>query len=112
MQTTKTLITIASILFLSVSCRSKLICNEIKAATIKNLPLCDISFQFNRCRCRCFNINTYTTVEPEACGDDFEAGDYPITYCESLSGFFVEDWAVEIRPKIRRLDRIKGDYCR
>jgi len=52
------------IFFLS-SCRSferQVICQEIDKYQIKPIPLCDVSFQFNRCRCRCFDYNKWETL--------------------------------------------------
>lgn len=99
-----------------VGCKTKIICRQIKSAIIRPLPLCDISFQFNRCRCSCFDINKFQSVNDNACtwpdGNEFKSGDYPIKTCEGVSGFFNEDWAIEVRPKIKKLARLKEDYCK
>lgn len=112
MKITQTAIIALSIVLLSTSCRTKLVCSEVRRATIDYLPLCDISFKFNRCRCRCFNLNNYSTVKPALCGEDFIEGNYELEYCEGIAGFYVEDWATEVKPNVKRLIRIRGDYCR
>ena len=101
--------------FLLSSCRTKLICSEVRSATIKPLPLCDISFQFNECYCRCFDLNNFKEVNENKCTwkyGDFKEGSYPLETCEGLSGFYVNDWAVEVKPKIKKLSRIKYDNCK
>lgn len=98
-------------IFLSISCKTKIICNQVNSARIENMRLCDLSLQFNRCRCRCFNINEFKTVEDAACGEDFQGGNHPIDYCEGISGFFVEDWAKEMKPKVKKLSNIRKDWC-
>ena len=98
--------------FLVGSCRTKIICTEVRTATIEALPLCDISFKFNRCRCRCFNLNNFSNVDDVACGEGFKSGNYDLEYCEGISGFYIEDWALEVKPKVKKLDRIKRDNCK
>ena len=112
MKITKKLIIALSIVLLSVSCRTKIVCSEVRRATIDYLPFCDISFKFNRCRCRCFDINNYNTVDAVLCGEDFIEGDFALEYCDGIAGFYVEDWATRVRPNVIRLSRIKKDYCR
>jgi hypothetical protein len=101
--------------FLS-SCRDQIICSQIKSAEIKPIELCDISFKFNRCRCRCFNVNSWETLPMNKCsgtGQDLpDTIDFPIESCDGVAGFYVNDMAVEIRPKIKELNTIKGDYCK
>jgi len=58
-------ITLLSTIFFLNSCRSferQVICKEIDLYQIKPVPMCDISFQFNRCRCRCFDYNKWETL--------------------------------------------------
>ena len=73
--------------------------------------MCDISFKFNRCRCRCFNVNNFSTVNDQYCGEAFKSGNYNLEYCDGLSGFHINDWLEEVKPKIKLLDRIKRDNC-
>jgi hypothetical protein len=40
-----------------------------------------------------------------------EVIDLPLEECEGLSGFSVEDMAKEVKPNIKKLGRIKDDYC-
>lgn len=92
-----------------------LTCAQIKSSKLKPMPLCDISFAKDRCRCRCFSFTDYREVDDENCKwpDDsiFFSGDYEIETCEGIAGFFVEEWAREVRPKIRRLDNLYGNLC-
>lgn len=90
----------------------KLTCKQIRAAKIKSLPLCDVSFQYNRCRCRCFNLTEYKRVEDAQCGEDFESGDYDLEQCEGLAGFIAEEWPREVEPKIKKLQNLYGNLCR
>jgi len=108
------LITALAIISLA-SCKTKLICAQVNSATIKPIVLCDLSMQFNRCRCRCFNLNAWDEVEDKACkwahDEPFKKGDYPIDYCEGIAGFYLEDIAREVKPKVKKLSKIKSDYC-
>jgi hypothetical protein len=109
---TKVLIILMSTIFLgATSCKRKIICSEINSTDIKPLVSCDISFQFNRCRCRCFDLDQFQTVDDKFCSD-FRSGDYPLEYCEGLSGFFIEDMAINIKPNIIHLNEIKADNCK
>jgi len=108
---TKKLTIVLATIFL-VSCRGALICKEIKSTVIKPLVNCDISLEFKRCRCRCFNLNNFTKLDDKLCGEDFESGNYPIETCNNVAGFILDDWTTEIKPKIKKLDRIKRDNCK
>jgi len=110
MKTTRILIIILSTLFL-ISCKTKIICAQVRKNKIDHVPICDISFQFDRCRCRCFNLNDWDTVRDEKCGDDFVGGDFPVEVCEGIAGFYPSVMALELKPKIKDLARIRGDYC-
>ena len=109
-----------------VSCntfQTRLVCKQIKAHQIKILPLCDISFQFNRCRCRCFDYNKWEASTLRSCSGLVDEGeetkkingiqvvDKPLMYCEGVAGFFLEDAAQEIKPNIKALDQIKNNLC-
>jgi hypothetical protein len=98
-------------IFLISSCKTRIVCSQIEAAKIAPLPLCDISFQFKRCACRCFDLNEFKTVDDMQCGGGFSSGNFSLETCEGLSGFFIEDMALEIKPKIKQLNMIKSDYC-
>lgn len=98
---------IAALMIFSISsCRSferQLICGQIQEHQIKPHELCDISFQFNRCRCREFDFNTWEALsEPE---------NRPLEYCEGIAGFHVKDIATDIRPNVKALDEIKNNLC-
>lgn len=106
----------------SCSTTQKIVCREVRDNEIKPLPLCDISFQFNRCRCRCFKFSTWESLPLNECKDleGVEEAGYPVTngavnfplkYCENLSGFSLDDMANEVRPKIKGLNNLKNDYC-
>ena len=102
-------------IFLLSSCKTKLICRQVINAEIKPLPLCDISLQFNECYCRCFDLNNWQEVADNACKwkyGSFKKGSYPLKTCEGLAGFFLEDMAQEVKPKVKKLSKIKSDYCR
>lgn len=92
----------------------KVICTQLDASRIKALPLCDISFQFNRCKCRCFDFNNWSEIDDRACKwryGDFSSGEYPLEACEGIAGFFVDDIAVEVKPKVKKLAKLKADLC-
>lgn len=96
----------------------KVICAQIKDLEMKPLPAGDFSFKFNRCRARCLDPNTWAALPLNKCKADFPDAtegeftrNYPIDKCEGLSGFFIEDVVVEIRPKLKALNTIKKDYC-
>lgn len=101
----KSLIILLLMTFLA-GCRSverRLVCSELKRQEFKPLELCDISFKFSRCRCRLYDLNTHNALS--------EAVNHPIEYCDKLSGFAVEDFAIEIGPKIKAMSRLKGNLC-
>lgn len=37
--------------------------------------------------------------------------DFPLKQCEGVAGFYIEDIAIEIRPKIKAMYRLKGNLC-
>jgi hypothetical protein len=97
---------------------SGVICGQIRDNSIKPLPSGDISLQFARCRARCLDPNTWQALELKRCIAHFPdakpgemARNFPLAKCEGLAGFFVEDIATEIRPKMKALNAIKNDYC-
>ena len=126
-------------MFLSLNgCRSvtqKIICAQISDNEMKPLASGEISFQFSRCRARCLNPNTWAALKLKECTEAFPeckecnldvaeypnrkcepfcedlSKNYPLQRCEGIAGFFVEDIALEIRPKLSALNAIKKDYC-
>jgi len=109
-------ITILLLMISLTSCKDKIVCAQVESSKIKNLILKDLSLQFNRCRVRCFNLNSWKTLPLNKCdgfeGIEGEQEDYPIGFCEGLSGFDVSDMAKHIRPKIKELNAIKEDNCK
>lgn len=80
---------------------------------IKPRLMCDISFQFNRCRCRCYDLEKLKETEPEKCGIDSENKKWneEIEFCEGISGFYLEDIATHIIPKIKEKKQYIKDEC-
>lgn len=138
----KMLITILLTTFFLSSCRSverRVICGEINIYQIKPVPMCDISFQFNRCRCRCFDYNQWTTISDiNQCAQFNEnlpfkkydpplvainkilngeitrvisVKDYPLEYCDGIAGSFLSDIAKDVRPNIKALNEVKNKLC-
>jgi hypothetical protein len=109
----------------------KLLCQQIKDYTIKPIPMCDVSFQFARCRCRCFDYNNWEALPLNKCErfqeerpslisemdqetkkrNQVEVVDFNIGYCDGIGGFFAADAAQEVRPNIKALADVKKDYC-
>lgn len=90
----------------------KLVCKQIKKSTPKAAPHYSISFYHNRCRVRCFSLITSKTVSDLSCGKLFKSGDYPIEDCDGISGFKDGEWAVNHRPKIRKLNNLFFNLCK
>lgn len=107
-----------SMIFLLNSCRTavqRIVCAQIREARLPNLIMKDVSIQFDRCRLRCFNLNDWQTLPLKECkGYENEAGNSlnrPLIECEGVAGFSVEDWASEVRPRIKQLGGLRDDYC-
>ena len=64
-----------------------------QAPVIKDVVMCDVSFTKDRCRCRVVNLNTLEAIS--------EAVNYDITHCEEIAGFYLNDIAQEIKPKVK-----------
>lgn len=120
----KTIILMLLMMFLSLgvsSCGSvtrKIVCNQIHDNEMKPLASGQISLHFKHCLARCIDPNSWEYLELTNCPNEFpeaKAGEivrkYPIENCEGIVGFFIEDIATEIRPKVTALNRIKEDYC-
>lgn len=112
---------------------TKLVCGQIAKHQIKPLPMCDVSFQFARCRCRCFDYNSWDAINLKTCerfkdevptlvkevreinGEkiikEVEVVDFNIGYCEGVAGFFVSDAALHVKPQIKALHTIYGNLC-
>lgn len=132
MKTIKLIMILTWTIFLS-SCKSQIVCSQIKSATIAPVPLCDISITFNRCRCRCMDVNKWDTLPLSECADlplhegavsyqdpwakklnmsREEAINYPLSFCDGFAGFHFSAIASEIRPKVKQLNVIKEDNCK
>lgn len=101
---------VLSMIFL-ISCKTKIVCKQIKKNQINPVVIHTLKLQFNSCKAQCFDLNNWKTVEDFHCGEDFSSGNYPIEECNEIQGFYVEDMANELRPKIKDLARIRQDYC-
>lgn len=77
-----------SLMILLVSCRS-----------IDPRPL--VQYEVHRCRIYCYDYNNLKSIPDENCGDNFESGNYPPEACAGVIGPYVDDWADEIRPKVK-----------
>jgi len=73
-------------------------CAKVKIAPKR---FCTVSFQFTTCTCRMFDPNTWEALE--------NSMEYPLGYCEGISGFYTEDWAVELLPKLRYRARAESN---
>lgn len=101
----------------------KLICKQISLHQIPPTPLCDISFKYDRCRCRCFDYNSWDALSIKDCGrfqnklndvktvNNVEVIDYELEYCDGIAGSFNNDQAVNVRPHVKALYRIKQNLC-
>lgn len=99
-----------------VSCKQKIICEQVKGAQIKPIIMKDISFQFNRCRLRCFDFNKWAELPMNKCEGfaqltEEKSINLPLEVCDELVGFDLEDIALEVKPKIKKLSTIKSDLC-
>lgn len=130
-------ITILMLMTFLISCKNqKFICREIKNNMIAPTVLYDVSFVFNRCRARCFDANKWETLPISSCPkliptdlkfldivedhDELsklqlkgspQAVNLDLEDCEGVAGFKVNDMALEIRPKVKRLNDLKIDSC-
>lgn len=91
-----------SMIFLA-SCRTTLVCNELRRQEIKDIEMCDINIKFDRCRCRMFDFNEWEATS--------EAVNHPLSYCDKLVGFNIEDIATEVKPKIKAMFRLRENMC-
>lgn len=94
------------------SCKTKIVCKQIKKNLIDHIVIHTVKIKFNSCKVQCFDLNNWKTVGDKFCGDDFKGGNYPLNECDEVQGFYVEDMATEVRPKIKDLARIREDYCK
>jgi hypothetical protein len=85
------------------SVQTGMVCSELKKQQIKPVEMCDISFTFNRCRCRMFDMNKWAALTKPV--------DHDIGYCDGIAGFRLNDEAIEIRPKIKAMYRLKENLC-
>lgn len=94
------------------SCKTRIVCSQIKKNEINYLPIHTVKINFNSCKIQCFDLNNWKTVADKYCGDYFVSGNYPLDSCNEVIGFNVIDMAKELRPKVRDLARVRRDYCR
>ncbi|MCK5608303.1 hypothetical protein KAR91_40855 [Candidatus Pacearchaeota archaeon] len=100
---TKT-ITIMLLMTLWVSCQGP---------QLKPRISCDVSFTKNRCRCRCYDLEKLETTKPERCNIDSEsnAWNLAIEECEGISGLYLDDIAVHVKPKLKEKIQYYKDTC-
>jgi len=101
-------------IFITSSCKisRKLVCKQIENSRMKPMIHRDLSIKFQRCRIRCFNFNTMKTIKDKHCGDDFRSGNYGMEMCHGLAGFLNDDWAIELKPKVKKLNNLHYNLCR
>lgn len=88
------------------SCRSverRLICAELKKQEIDPVEMCDINIKFDRCRCRMFDMNSWNALS--------EPINHPLSYCDGMAGYKLNDISLEIRPKVKAMYRLKANLC-
>lgn len=115
----KLIMMLLMILCLSAKCttvNTRIVCSQINRHQIVPVKSCDISFQFDRCRCRCFDFNSWERLDLSECKEfapltGNRSVDFPILECEGLSGFYLEDAAIKIRPQVKALHALKGNLC-
>ena len=73
--------------------------------TFKPHILADISFEKDRCRVRCYDMNNFKTIDDNKCGAHFKSGNYPLDECEGVAGFYLEDVAKEIIPTAKKIKK-------
>ena len=76
------------LMILLVSCRS-----------IDPRPLAQ--YEVHRCRVYCYDYNNFATLDDKECGDNFESGNHPPESCAGVIGPYIDDWAEEIKPKVK-----------
>lgn len=101
----KTGILLLTILTIS-GCRSvetAVVCSEVKHNEIAPVEKCAIDFKNGWCRCFMFDLNRWLqTSEPK---------DYDLEYCDGIQGARIETEAIEVRPKVKALWRLKENLC-
>ncbi len=101
----------------TVSCKTKIICQQVESTKIKPIILSEVSFEFMRCRIRCFDFNEWKELDMKQCKGfesltDEKSINLPIEACDGIAGFSNEDMAIEVKPKIKKLNAIKNDVCK
>jgi hypothetical protein len=79
-------------------------CRTVGQPVIAHQLRCTISMQFNKCRCHLYDLPNAVRVS--------EAQDYPLEYCEDLTGFTPTSWASDITPWARESIRFYNDTCK
>lgn len=100
------IITALLMMFLINSCNSvqtRAVCRELRKNEILPVEMCDMSFKFKRCRCRNFDVNAWKELS--------EPIDHPLEHCDGIAGFRLEEIALEMRPKIKAMYRLKENLC-
>ena len=82
-----------------------------RGPSIKPKILCDISFQFDRCRCRCFDLMKLKTTDPMQCKivSERKSWNLPLIECDEISGFNSKVIAKKILPKLKKIKRHYDD---
>lgn len=100
-------IIIATLMISLVGCRSverALVCNAVEDNYIGEMEICEYSHTFTQCRCKLIEFDTFRELT--------QMQDYPLSHCDGLAGFKVNDWGKEIGPKLRALSRLKEERCK
>jgi hypothetical protein len=90
-----------------------IICRALKNSEIRPIVWCSVAIteKFTKCNCRCLNFNTFTQIDDNKCGN-FTSGNYPLIECNGIQGAHYSDIGDEIMPKMRKIDKLKKDYCK
>lgn len=101
------MIGIALLMILTTSCQTtvqqRAICRELRTQEIVVGEKCAINIKKNFCRCFLFDINQWKQV-----GD---VTTHDLEYCDGVQGFRASFEAVEVRPKVKALYRLKENLC-
>lgn len=106
--------TILLLMIFLTSCRSveqRVVCSELRKQEILPTEMCDIKIELDafdnlveaRCRCRQFDMNSWTALT--------EPVNQPLSYCNNIAGYRLEAIALDIRPKVKAMYRLKENLC-
>jgi len=81
--------------------------------TVKPQVSCDVSFQFDRCRCRCLDLQNLETIHQKNCDLDWPepVRDFPLLQCEGIAGFYLDDITKKIKPQAKETKDCYEDKC-